>query len=400
MAKKFLTNLDLTKNQIVNVALHNLASAPGTPVQGQVYFNTTDKKIYYWDSAAWIDISGDIRDVIGGNALTAANVDGAITLDVNVDNATIEIATDAIRVKDLGITTAKIADSAITTIKINANAVTLGKIQQIAALRVLGNLGGGAADVAEVTVITDMVNASSTTLATSAAIKTYIDGQVGELGNLEGGWDASSGTFPVGSSPVAGTKKGDYWYVTVAGTVGGIAFNVGDVIIANKNAASTTLAADWIALEVNRGQASTTVLGLVTLATDAEVQTGTDSNKAITPSSLSARTATETRTGLAEIATQAETDAGTDDARIITPLKLKTLLDNRTGGYAANVGDGTATSFALSHGLATRDVVVSIYDNSTFEEVITDVVLTSTSVVTVSFATAPTSAAYRVVIKK
>lgn len=400
MAKKFLTNLDLTKNQIVNVALHNLASAPGTPVQGQVYFNTTDKKIYYWDSTAWIDISGDIRDVIGGNALTAANVDGAITLDVNVDNATIEIATDAIRVKDLGITTAKIADSAITTIKINANAVTLGKIQQIAALRVLGNLGGGAADVAEVTVITDMVNASSTTLATSAAIKTYIDGQVGELGNLEGGWDASSGTFPVGSSPVAGTKKGDYWYVTVAGTVGGIAFNVGDVIIANKNAASTTLAADWIALEVNRGQASTTVLGLVTLATDAEVQTGTDSNKAITPSSLSARTATETRTGLAEIATQAETDAGTDDARIVTPLKLKTLLDNRTGGYAANVGDGTATSFALSHGLATRDVVVSIYDNSTFEEVITDVVLTSTSVVTVSFATAPTSAAYRVVIKK
>lgn len=400
MAKKFLTNLDLTKNQIVNVALHNLASAPGTPVQGQVYFNTTDKKIYYWDSTAWIDISGDIRDVIGGNALTAANVDGAITLDVNVDNATIEIATDAIRVKDLGISTAKIADSAVTTVKINANAVTLGKIQQIAALRVLGNMGGGAADVAEVTVITDMVNASSTTLATSAAIKTYIDGQVGELGNLEGGWDASSGTFPVGSTPVAGTKKGDYWYVTVAGTVGGVAFNVGDVIIANKDAASTTLATDWIALEVNRGQASTTVLGLVTLATDAEVQTGTDSNKVVTPSGLSARTATETRTGIAEIATQAETDAGTDDARIVTPLKLKTLLDNRTGGYAANVGDGTATSFALSHGLATRDVVVSIYDNSTFEEVITDVVLTSTSVVTVSFATAPTSAAYRVVIKK
>lgn len=400
MAKKFLTNLDLTKNQIVNVALHNLASAPGTPVQGQVYFNTTDKKIYYWDSTAWIDISGDIRDVIGGSGLSAANVDGAITLDVNVDNATIEIATDAIRVKDLGISTAKIADSAVTTVKINANAVTLGKIQQIAALRVLGNMGGGAADVAEVTVITDMVNASSTTLATSAAIKTYIDGQVGELGNLEGGWDASSGSFPVGSSPVAGTKKGDYWYVTTAGTTGGIVFNVGDVIIANKNAASTTLAADWIALEVNRGQASTTVLGLVTLATDAEVQTGTDSSKVVTPSSLSARTATETRTGIAEIATQAEVTAGTDDTRFITPLKLVTHLQGYVGGYAANIGDGTATSFAISHGLNSSDVVVSVYDSSTKEEVFTDVAITSASVVTVSFATAPTSAAYRVVIKK
>jgi hypothetical protein len=400
MAKKFLTNLDLTKNQIVNVALHNLASAPGSPVAGQVYFNTTDAKIYYWDGTAWIDISGDIRDVVGGNALTASTTNGVVTLDVAVDNATIEISADALRVKDLGITTAKLADSAVTTIKINANAVTFAKIQQIAALKVLGNLGGSTADVAEVTVITDMANASSTTLATSAAIKTYIDGQVGELGNLEGGWDASSGSFPVGSTPVSGTKKGDYWYVTVAGTTGGIVFNVGDVIIANKNAASTTSAADWIALEVNRGQATTTVLGLVTLATDAEVQTGTDSSKVVTPSSLSARTATETRTGIAEIATQAETDAGTDDQRIVTPLKLKTLLDNRTGGYAANVGDASATSFALSHGLNTRDVIVSIYDNSTFEEVITDVVLTSTSVVTVSFATAPASNAYRVVIKK
>jgi hypothetical protein len=400
MAKKFLTNLDLTKNQILNVALHNLASAPGTPVQGQVYFNTTDKKIYYYDSTAWVDITGDIRDVIGGTGLTAANVDGAVTLDVNVDNATIEIFGDALRVKDLGITTGKIADSAVTTIKINANAVTLGKIQQIAALRVLGNLGGGVADVAEVTVITDMANASSTTLATSSAIKSYIDGQVGELGNLEGGWDASSGTFPVGSTPVAGTKKGDYWYVTTAGTTGGIVFNVGDVIIANKNSASTSSAADWIALEVNRGQATTTILGLVTLATDAEVQTGTDSSKVVTPSSLSARTATETRTGIAELATQAETDAGTDDLRIVTPLKLKTLLDNRTGGFAGNIGDGTATSYAISHGLASSDVVVSIYDNATKEEVFTDVAVTSASVVTVSFAIAPTSNAYRVVIKK
>lgn len=400
MAKKFLTNLDLTKNQILNVALHNLASAPGTPVQGQVYFNTTDKKIYYYDSTAWIDISGDIRDVIGGSGLTAANVDGAVTLDVNVDNATIEISADTLRVKDLGISTGKLADSAVTTIKINANAVTFAKIQQIAALRVLGNMGGGVADVAEVTVITDMVNASSTTLATSSAIKTYVDGAVGALGNLEGGWDASSGSFPVGSAPVAGTKKGDYWYVTTAGTTGGIVFNVGDVIIANKDAASTSSAADWIALEVNRGQATTTVLGLVTLATDAEVQTGTDSNKAVTPSSLSARTATETRTGIAEIATQAEVGAGTDDTRFITPLKLVTHLQGYVGGYATNIGDGSAVSFALSHGLNSSDVVVSVYDNATKEEVITDVAITSASVVTVSFAVAPTTNAYRVVIKK
>lgn len=403
MSKKFLTNLDLTKNQIINVAVHNNAGAPASPVVGQIYFDTTPSvlRMFFWDGSQWVDMSGDIQDVLGGAGLTAstsANGD-VITLDVNVDNATIEIASDSLQVKDLGIVTAKLANSAVTTVKINANAVTFDKLQQVANLTVIGNISGATANPGEVTIVTDLATASSTTLATSQAIKTYIDTNVGNLGNLEGGWDASSGTFPVGSAPVAGTKSGDYWYVTVAGTVDSESFAIGDVIIAKVDAASTTLKADWIRLEVNRDQATTTVLGLVYLATDAETQTGTDSNKAVTPASLSSRTATETRTGIAEIATQAETDAGTDDARIVTPLKLKTLLDNRTGGYAANIG-GAGTSYALSHGLNTIDVIVMIKDNATLEEVITDVVITDANTVTVSFAVAPSANAYRVIIKK
>lgn len=409
MAKKFLTNLDLVKNQILNVAVHNNAGPPDNPVVGQIYFDTTPSvlRMFFWDGTAWVDMSGDIQDVLGGAGLTAstsANGD-VITLDVNVDSATIEIDNDTLRVKDLGITTGKLANSAVTTVKINANAVTLDKIAQIASLRVLGNLSGSTADVAEVTVITDLADASATSLATSSAVKTYIDTNIGGLGNLEGAWNASSGSFPVGSAPVAGTKKGDYWYVSVAGTIldvfgNVVKFNVGDVIIAKIDSASTSDANDWIQLEVNRGQATEDVLGLVTLATQTEVNTGTNTTDAVTPATLAGRTATETRAGIAELATQAETDDGTDDATIVTPLKLKTLLDNRTGGYAANVGNASATSFALTHGLNTRDVIVAIYDNSTYEEVITDVVLTSTSVVTVSFATAPSANAYRVVIKK
>lgn len=324
MAKKFLVNLDLAKNQILNAAIQNLPSAPGSPVAGQVYYNTGDNRIYFWDGTAWIDMSGDIRDVIGGAGLTAGTSNGVITLDVNVDNSTVEIATDTIRVKDGGITTAKLAN-----------------------------------------VSTDLTtNSGSTAVPTAAAVKSYVDANIGGLGNLEGAWDASSGAFPVGSSPTAGTKSGDYWYVSVAGTTGGVAFNVGDVIIAKVNAASTTLASDWIQLEVNRDQA------------------------------------TETTLGLAEIATQTEVNTGTDDLRIVTPLKLKTYLDAAVGGYAANVGNASATSFALTHNLGTRDVIVAIYDNATYEEVLADVVVTSTTVVTVSFAIAPASNAYRVVIKK
>lgn len=399
MAKKFLTSLDLTKNQILNVAIQNLSSAPSAPVAGQIYFDTSDAHLYFYNGTAWVDASGDISAVVAGSGLGGGGTTGSVTLDINVDNATIEIVADTLQVKDLGITTAKLNNGAVTTVKLGDNQVTFSKIQTIANNKVLGNVSGSTGNVAEVSIITatDLTGSANTNIPSTAAIKAYVDSSIGGLGNLEGGWDASIGVFPSGSG---GTKKGDYWYVSFGGTTGSVAFNTGDVIIAKVDGASTTVASDWIQLEVNRDQATTSTLGLVTLATSTEVNTGTDTVKAVTPSTLSSRTATESRTGLASIATQTQVDTGTDDTTIVTPLKLKTLLDNRTGGYAANVGDGTATSFALTHGLGTRDVVVAIYDNSTYEEVVTDVVLTSTSVVTVSFAVAPASNAYRVVIKK
>ena len=405
MSKKFLTSIDLTKNQIVNVAVHNNAGNPSSPVAGQIYFDTTTgvKKLFLYNGTAWIDLTGDITSVVAGTGLVGGGTGGDVTLDVNVDNVTIEINADTVQVKDLGISTAKIANGAVTTVKLGDNQITYAKIQQVANNKLLGNVSGATANVAEVSIITatDLSGSANSNIPSTAAVKAYVDGLAGGLGNLEGNWDATSGSFPVGSSPTAGTKKGDYWYVSVAGTVDSVAFNVGDVLFAKvDNASTTTYAGNWFSLEVNRDQATTSTLGLVTLATSTEVNTGTDSVKAITPATLSARTATETRSGLAEIATQTEVNTGTDDATIVTPLKLKTLLDNRTGGYAANVGDGTNTSFALTHGLGTRDLAVFIYDNTTYEEIITDVVLTSTTVVTVSFATAPASNAYRVVIKK
>ena len=363
---KFLTNIDLNKNQIINVAVHNNAGNPSSPVQGQIYFDTTVgvKKLYLYNGTAWVEIMGDITSVVAGAGLTGGGTSGDVTLDVNVDNATIEVNADIVRVKDLGITTAKLNDGAVTTIKLGDNQVTLAKLATVANNTVLGNISGATANVGTITIVTDLASASSTTLVTSSAVKSYIDTNIGALGNLEGAWSTAGGTFPVGSTPVAGTKKGDYWYVSVAGTVGGVAFNVGDVIIAKIDAASTTLASDWIQLEVNRDQATESVLGV------------------------------------SRIATQAETNTGTNDTAYVTPLKMVTYLNNAVGGYAANVGNASATSFALTHSLGTRDVIVLIYDNATYEQIYADVAMTSTTVVTVSFATAPASSAYRVVIKK
>lgn len=69
-----------------------------------------------------------------------------------------------------------------------------------------------------------------------------------------------------------------------------------------------------------------------------------------------------------------------------------------TRKYTSNVGNGTATTYTLTHNLGTRDVIVQIMDNTTYEVVIADVVMATTNTVTITFATAPASNAYRVVI--
>lgn len=81
----------------------------------------------------------------------------------------------------------------------------------------------------------------------------------------------------------------------------------------------------------NIKQAATeTYTGVVERATDAETQTGTDTDRYISPANLSARTATETRTGVIEIATTGEAQTGTDDARALTPAKLQDVTATET----------------------------------------------------------------------
>jgi hypothetical protein len=66
--------------------------------------------------------------------------------------------------------------------------------------------------------------------------------------------------------------------------------------------------------------------------------------------------------------------------------------------FSQSVGNGSLLTFAISHGLATQDVLVQIYDNGSLAQVEADVVHTSTSVVTVNFTVAPTTNQYRVVV--
>ena len=66
--------------------------------------------------------------------------------------------------------------------------------------------------------------------------------------------------------------------------------------------------------------------------------------------------------------------------------------------FAVSIGDGSATSYTVTHNLASLDVAVTVFANSGGDEVITDVTHATTNTLTVVFATAPASNAYRVVV--
>ena len=66
--------------------------------------------------------------------------------------------------------------------------------------------------------------------------------------------------------------------------------------------------------------------------------------------------------------------------------------------YSTTIGNTSNTTYTVTHDLGTRDVEVSVYDASTYEEVIVDVARTSTNIVTIGFAVAPGVDAYRVVV--
>lgn len=66
--------------------------------------------------------------------------------------------------------------------------------------------------------------------------------------------------------------------------------------------------------------------------------------------------------------------------------------------YATNVGTGLATTFTITHNLGTRDVVVSVFNNTTFNEALATVSHTTINTITVTFTIPPVLNGYRVVV--
>ena len=73
MAKKFYVPIDLGELELFDARVQNLPSAPTSPVEGQIYHNTTDHNLHLFDGSSWVELAlggNGAGDVVGPSSAT------------------------------------------------------------------------------------------------------------------------------------------------------------------------------------------------------------------------------------------------------------------------------------------------------------------------------------------
>ena len=195
----------------------------------------------------------------------------------------------------------------------------------------------------------NMASNLATKVPTQQSVKAYVDTEVASALSSEmtykGAYNAATNSPDLDTSP-SGVKKGDTYTVTAAGTFFTTAVEVGDVLIAEIDTA--TVEADWTIVNKNIDAASTTVAGIVELATTAEAETGTDTTRAVTPDALHDMTTlsgaawfldedTMSSNSAVKTASQQSIKAYADTKRRIETYTHTFFLDGQNQLTAANV---------------------------------------------------------------
>lgn len=412
---KYLVDLDLNKQQLLNAVVQNLAAAPGSPLDGQIYWDTVLDSLFVWDAtgSVWIDLGSD---GVTNLDYTPSATNGIVTSDTGTDatiplvtptggtnfaglmspgdktkldgitaGANVNVDTD-ITVTQVGdVVTVLSSDGTDDTIAVgtqtNAGVLSIADKTKLDGIETAADVtdstnvnAAGAVMESDISgtpsgrIIDDdtMGTASNTTLATSESIKAYVDGIVAGGMIYKGGYNASTNTPDLDSTPIA-TAIGDTYTVTAAGTFFAEAVQVGDVIICE--VVNATIAADWTIVNKN-------IPDIVSSSESAE--------------------------GIIEIATQSEVTTGTDDTRAITPLKLTTHL-----GETATLGSAlvyerliseTTAAVVITHAIGRQFVQVQVFEAAANDLVVCEIELTSTTTCTLKFNSAPAANQYRVVI--
>lgn len=434
MARKFLTPIDMTGLEIQKLRIENATSNPtvasGTEsvFKGRVFFNSSTNKLYYYNGTAW-QATGLVSITLGGDLSGTAttDVDGNVTLNATINANSIALGTDT-------------TGNYVATVASSGGTITVtGSGSETAAVNVdLPNTGvtaGSYGSTTEIPTFTVDAQGRLTAAGTvSVATTLSIAGDTGtdtvnlltDTLTVSGGEGidvaVTNNTITVSAEDATTTNKGVASFDTNDFTV-----TSGAVTIKNVNLGTQTTG-DYVAniqgttnevtVTPTSGEGTSVTIGLpddVTITNNLNV----GGNLNVT-GSINAVSTTEINIQDNKINLNSNFNTGTPtaDAGIKVnrgdeaDVELKwDETDNRweltndgtnyhaiTRKFVDVVGDGVATSYAVTHNLGTRDVTVQVYDSATYESVETGVTRTSDSVATLVFAVAPASGAYRVVI--
>lgn len=351
---KFLTSIDLSKNELLNARIQNLTTDPANAVAGQVYFNTSDKKLKVYNGTKWENAGVIITDTTAG--------DGKI----NVDGTEINIYTHPSHTA---------ADSGLYKITVDA----LGHVTAVTAVakKDITGLGIPSEDtkVANLTANTGKVVTSlsnNTTLGTTDVKNLTLDG----ITPVEGGYVSNGDTLASAFSALDTAVKN-----AVAG--GG---EVNQNAFSNVKVGSTTIAADTKTdtLELAAGTGITLTPDATTDKVTIKVTDNTYANKSHNHGNLTNDGKIGTTTGkvittstngtlVASDAISADNvpslnaskiNAGTFDVARIPNITLSKVTDSGTAA-AANVATGAIADSSTDNGLVTAAQVATYVGNKT-----------------------------------
>jgi hypothetical protein len=408
----FLNNLDLNGNELRNVKLQNLATAPATSAaSGGIYFDTVTNTVKYYSGGAWVTVAN--TGTLAQFAATTSAQLAALISDETGTGALVFANTPTFVSPILGTPTSATLTNA-TGLPIGTGVSGLGTgVATFLATPSSANLASAVTDETGTGVlvfgtspaITTSITTGSTTFALVNTTATTVN-FAGAATTLSIG--AATGTTTINNDAVV---QGNLTVNGTTTTVNSTVVTVDDILIELGSVASptnTTAEGGGLSLlgttnkTITWGVANTAwtssenfniVTGKTYKINGTDVLSSTTLGSGVTGSSLtSVGTITS---GVWNGTTIAIANGGTGAS---TAAIAKTNLGFTTK-YAADIGDGTATSITVTHGLASSDVQVYIYEKAApYGQVFADVAHTSSSVVTLSFAVAPTSAQYRVVV--
>jgi len=253
---------------------------------------------------------------------------------------------------------------------------------------------------------------------TDAASKHYVDQAVTGALSYQGGYNASTNTPDLDSSPSSAIKKGWTYTVTADGLFFTEQVRVGDVLIAENNAPTTL--AEWTTVQNNIDLADLTTVGIgnvvpgeamnvaysngtatVSVEKSSATNMGAVIVKGADPINVTYDTSGNATVGIEDSAAAqkgAVIVSGGTGISVAYSNGTATVTNTETNAdnsYAVTITD-TAT---ITHSLGTKDVMIQLYDVTTNETVYADVERGSTTQATITFAATPTNSV-RVLVQK